>query len=429
MLMRKSKALVVMLTAAMLLVGALGAAASGEIPSGPIKIGFAVPMSGTATSLAPDAGINAQIAVEYINKYEGGILGRPVQAFIYDTKGDPQTTVDVFGKLIENDGVEAVLGCLSSSTGLAIAPRVENRWKVPTLLLEATTMQMFTSAVPNPKYVFRIGPDDVMQSITHVKAVLENKPDLKTIALGAPDYEWGHDVVNSFIKILAQFRPDVEVVYTFFHPFGEASPNFTAYITELMQRKPDVYVGYSWGTDGVAWHNQAKAMGLYGRIPLVFDVFAGTAKGQLAEEGVLAETRAGNAMFPPHELGYPNAKHAPMILERVGALPTYGMGVHMLTGMLYLKAAYEKVYALTGQYPTPEQVATALDGLSIIGPCGITSMINHQSTAPGMAVGKMHQREDGLWVMEDLLIVPDYMRFVPPWMTVDEFIETLGKIQ
>ncbi|NLN16253.1 MAG: ABC transporter substrate-binding protein [Firmicutes bacterium] len=429
MFMRKSKALVVMLTAAMLLVGALGAAASGEIPSGPIKIGFAVPMSGTATSLAPDAGINAQIAVEYINKYEGGILGRPVQAFIYDTKGDPQTTVDVFGKLIENDGVEAVLGCLSSSTGLAIAPRVENRWKIPTLLLEATTMQMFTTAVPNPKYVYRIGPDDVMQSITHVKAVLENKPDLKTIALGAPDYEWGHDVVNSFIKILAQFRPDVEVVYTFFHPFGEASPNFTAYITELMQRKPDVYVGYSWGTDGVAWHNQAKAMGLYGRIPLVFDVFAGTAKGQLAEEGVLAETRAGNAMFPPHELGYPNAKHAPMILERVGALPTYGMGVHMLTGMLYLKAAYEKVYALTGQYPTPEQVATALDGLSIIGPCGITSMINHQSTAPGMAVGKMHQREDGLWVMEDLLIVPDYMRFVPPWMTVDEFIETLGKIQ
>ena len=282
MFMRKSKALVVMLTAAMLLVGALGAAASGEIPSGPIKIGFAVPMSGTATSLAPDAGINAQIAVEYINKYEGGILGRPVQAFIYDTKGDPQTTVDVFGKLIENDGVEAVLGCLSSSTGLAIAPRVENRWKIPTLLLEATTMQMFTTAVPNPKYVYRIGPDDVMQSITHVKAVLENKPDLKTIALGAPDYEWGHDVVNSFIKILAQFRPDVEVVYTFFHPFGEASPNFTAYITELMQRKPDVYVGYSWGTDGVAWHNQAKAMGLYGRIPLVFDVFAGT-EAQLSQ--------------------------------------------------------------------------------------------------------------------------------------------------
>ena len=30
--------------------------------------------------------------------------------------------------------------------------------------------------------------------------------------------------------------------------------------------------------------------------------------------------------------------------------------------------------------------------------------------------------------MEDLLIVPDYMRFVPLWMTVDEFIET-RKIQ
>lgn len=428
MVMRRTRTLVVVLTVVMLLMGAVGGAASGEIPSGPIKIGFAVPMSGTATSLAPDAGINAEIAVEYINKYEGGILGRPVKAYIYDTKGDPQTAVDVFGKLIENDGVEAVLGCLSSGTGLAIAPRVESKWKIPTLLLEATTMQMFTTAVPNPKYVFRIGPDDVMQSITHVKAVLGKKPDLKTIALGAPDYEWGHDVVSSFTKILKQLRPDVEVVYTFFHPFGEASPNFAAYITELMQRKPDVYVGYSWGTDGVAWHNQARAMGLYSRIPLIFDVFSGTAKGQLATEGVLGETRAGNCMFPPHALGYPNSKLAPMILERVGALPTYGMGVHMLTGMLYLKAAYEKAYDLTGQYPTPEILAKTIDGLSIIGPCGITSMINHQSTAPGMAVGKLHQREDGLWIMEDMLIVPDYLRIVPPWMTVDEFIGKLGEI-
>ena len=157
MFMRKSKALVVMLTAAMLLVGALELRPAGDSERSD-QDGFAVPMSGTATSLAPDAGINAQIAVEYINKYEGGILGRPVQAFIYDTKGDPQTTVDVFGKLIENDGVEAVLGCLSSSTGLAIAPRVENRWKIPTLLLEATTMQMFTYRGAKPQVCIQDWP-------------------------------------------------------------------------------------------------------------------------------------------------------------------------------------------------------------------------------------------------------------------------------
>jgi ABC-type branched-subunit amino acid transport system substrate-binding protein len=128
---------------------------------------------------------------------------------------------------------------------------------VPTLLLEATTMAMFTKVIPNPKYVFRIGPDDVMQSIAHVTAILKDKPDVKTIAIGAPDYEWGHDVVTRFQDIMHKFKPDVKFVYTFFHPFGEAGPNFAAYITNIMQQKPDVYVGYSWGSDGVAWHNQA----------------------------------------------------------------------------------------------------------------------------------------------------------------------------
>ena len=102
-----------------------------------------------------------------------------------------------------------------------------------------------------------------MQSIAHVLAVLKEKPDVKTIAIGAPDYEWGHDVVNRFKQIMLKFKPDVKFTYEFFHPFGTAGPNFAPYITHIMQEKPDVYVGYSWGSDGVAWHNQAEAMGLY----------------------------------------------------------------------------------------------------------------------------------------------------------------------
>lgn len=434
MLLKRAKSFIGCLSIAIFLLGtgAIASAADqkekrGKIPTEPIKIGFAVPMSGVAASLSPNAGVNAELAAEYINKYEGGILGRPVKAIIYDTKANAQTTVELFGKLIENDKVEAVLGCLSSSTGMAVAPKVEEQWKIPTLLLEATTMAMFTTVDPKPKYVFRIGPNDVMQSITHVTAILKEKPDVKTIAIGAPDYEWGHDVVKRFQDIMHKFKPDVTFVYTFFHPFGEAGPNFAPYITHIMQQKPDVYVGYSWGSDGVAWHNQAEAMGLYKSIPLVFDVFSGTAKGEMAREGALAETRAGDGTFPPYALGYPDSKFTPMILEKTGVLPTYGMDIHMLTGLLYLKKAYEKAYDLTNQYPSPEMVVKTLDGLSIVGPDGIASMINHESTAPGMAVGKLHE-ENGRWVMRDMIFVPDYLRIVPPWMTVPQFIDSLDKL-
>ena len=431
MLAKSAKSIIMCLVVAGFLMAAISADAvaadqKAKIPTEPIKIGFVVPLSGVAATLSPNAGINAGLAVDYINKYEKGILGRPVKAIIYDEK-NAQNAVEVFGKLVENDKVEAILGLLSSSSGLAVAPQVETKWKIPTLFLESTTMALFTKVIPNPTYVYRIGPDDVMQSMAHVTAVLKEKPNLKTIAIGAPDYEWGHDVVKRFQEIMQKFKPDVKFVYTFFHPFGEAGPNFSAYITNVMQHKPDVYVGYSWGSDGVAWHNQAEAMGLYKRVPLVFDVFSGTAKGEMAREGVLGETRAGNGTFPPYVLGYPNSKLTPMILEKTGVLPTYGMDIHMLTGLLYLKKAYEKVYDLTGQYPTPAMVAKMLDGLSIMGPDGLSSMINHQSSAPGMAVGRLH-KEKNVWVMKDMIFVPDYLRIVPPWMTVEQFINSLDKL-
>ena len=433
MIFRKPGSLIVCVAiATALLLGAMGGPAAaadqkGSIPSDPIKIGFVVPLSGVAATLSPNAGVNAELAAEYMNKYEGGILGRQVKAIIYDEK-NAQTSVELFGKLVESDKAEAILGCLSSSSGLAVAPKVETQWKIPTLLLESTTMALFSQVIPNPRYVYRIGPDDVMQSIAHVTAVLKEKPDLKTVAIGAPDYEWGHDVVKRFQEIMGKFKPDVKFVYTFFHPFGEAGPNFSPYITNIMQQKPDVYVGYSWGSDGVAWHNQAEAMGLYDKVPLVFDVFSGTAKGEMAREGVLAETRAGNGTFPPFALGYPNSKFTPAILEKTGVLPTYGMDIHMLTGLLFLKKAYEKAYDLTGQYPTPEMVAKTLDGLSVIAPDGIAAMINHQCTAPGMAVGRLHKEKDG-WVMKDMILVPDYLRIVPPWMTVEQFIDKLDKLE
>ncbi len=426
---KRARSFIVCFAVAMFLMGAMGAGAADQkakIPTDPIKIGFVVPLSGVAATLSPNAGINAELAAEYINKYEGGILGRPVKPIIYDEK-NAQTAVELFGKLTEDDKVEAILGCLSSSSGLAVAPKVEAQWKIPTLLLESTTMALFTKVIPNPTYVYRIGPDDVMQSIAHVTAVLKDKPDVKTIAIGAPDYEWGHDVVKRFQQIMGKFKPDVKFVYIFHHPFGEAGPNFAAYITNVIQNKPDVYVGYSWGSDGVAWHNQADAMGLYKAVPLVFDVFSGTAKGEMAREGVLAETRAGNGTFPPYALGYPNSKFTPMILEKTGVLPTYGMDIHMLTGLLYLKKAYEKAYDLTGQYPTAEMVAKTLDGLSVVGPDGIASMVKHQSTAPGMAVGRLHKEKD-VWVMKDLILVPDHLRIVPPWMSVEQFIDSLDKL-
>jgi hypothetical protein len=34
----------------------------------------------------------------------------------------------------------------------------------------------------------------------------------------------------------------------------------------------------------------------------------------------------------------------------------------------------------------------------------------------------------GTWVLKDQILTPDYLRVVPPWMTVEQFINALDKL-
>jgi hypothetical protein len=45
-----------------------------------------------------------------------------------------------------------------------------------------------------------------------------------------------------------------------------------------------------------------------------------------------------------------------------------------------------------------------------------------------MAVGRLHKAGSG-WEIKDMILVPDYLRVVPPWMTVDQFINVLDKAE
>ena len=81
---QRAKSFIVCIAMAIFLTGTISAIASaadekekGKIPTEPIKIGFVVPMSGVAASLSPNAGINAELAAEYMNKYEERYIGPP----------------------------------------------------------------------------------------------------------------------------------------------------------------------------------------------------------------------------------------------------------------------------------------------------------------------------------------------------------------
>lgn len=91
---------------------------------GPIVIGLLNALSGTtARGEAPQVAA-ARLAVEEINA-AGGLLGRPVELRVEDSRADPRTAAAAAERLISVERVVALFGCGSASCRQAVRPVVE----------------------------------------------------------------------------------------------------------------------------------------------------------------------------------------------------------------------------------------------------------------------------------------------------------------
>ena len=122
-----------LIAAVMLLVLAL---AGGVFAEDPIKIGYVGALSGD-TALWGQAGLNGlNLTAEMINA-EGGILGREVQIIGLDGKGAADDSVAAYKRLVEQEGVVAVVGTNFSSCNIPIAA-VSDELHVPVIATAAS---------------------------------------------------------------------------------------------------------------------------------------------------------------------------------------------------------------------------------------------------------------------------------------------------
>jgi branched-chain amino acid transport system substrate-binding protein len=94
-----------LLGVAVLLFGLVWAACAAE----PIKVGVVMGLTGPWASIDTPALNGVKLAAEEINK-AGGVLGRPIELKVVDTKADEGETVAAVIRLIENEKVSALIG-------------------------------------------------------------------------------------------------------------------------------------------------------------------------------------------------------------------------------------------------------------------------------------------------------------------------------
>src|SRR3954468_18724607 len=90
----------------------------------PIRIGAFLSVSGPAAVLGDPAQKTLELYVEKVNA-AGGVLGRKVQLYVYDSAGDAEKARAYVKRLIEQDKVDALVGGSTTRDTVAAVPLAE----------------------------------------------------------------------------------------------------------------------------------------------------------------------------------------------------------------------------------------------------------------------------------------------------------------
>ena len=116
--------------------GCGGGGAAGDV--GPLRLGLLVNLSEGAPARAVERLQAFELAVQHVNA-AGGVFGQPVQFVVSDSTLDPEKAVAEARRLVEDEGVHAIVGPTSSANALAVAERVTGPAGIPTVSPSATS--------------------------------------------------------------------------------------------------------------------------------------------------------------------------------------------------------------------------------------------------------------------------------------------------
>ena len=218
---------------------------SGEaFAADPIKIGFAMQLTGPLAGNGKAALLGAQIWADEVNK-AGGLIGRPVELVVYDDQSNPGLVPGIYSKLLDVDKVDLLLSNNTNQTAPAMPTIIQHKRML---------MGMFALAVNEqfkyPGY-FQIQPYGPNGKDALTRGYFENamtmNPKPTTVALVGADAEFSKNALEG-ARAHAK-RLGLTVVYDKVYP--PTTVNFTPVLKALQATSPDLVFVASYPSDTV----------------------------------------------------------------------------------------------------------------------------------------------------------------------------------
>lgn len=211
-----------------------GLIATSAFAQAKLVIGTISALNGPGSEWGRGVDAGARIAATEINERGGLVVGGKtyqIEVKSYDDGYKAAEALSAATRLVEQDNVHFVLGPLGSASALAVKPVFE----------DAGVLALMNSYSPQtlagkPKYVYRVLPTAAEYMNQIILWVKEHHPDLKRVAIIAPNDQTGWDSEKMLSG--AYTKAGFEMVGK--ELFERSAVDFQSIITRMMTTKPDI---------------------------------------------------------------------------------------------------------------------------------------------------------------------------------------------
>ena len=222
----------------------------------PIKLGAILPVSGPMGQVGERIAETGLFAVEQFNE-AGGVLDCPVEYVLRDTQGQSAVGVDAAKSLVDLDGVQALIGAVSSGVSLPILTSVA----VPSKVVQVSccsSSESFTALAEEGKtdgYWFRTYATNRSQSAIGAKLTVDS--GFKKTAVIYVNTDFGVGLANRFEQDIDKLGGSITSMVA----YNESQQSYRAEVTKALEGNPDSLYLVAFPVDGATITREWLALG------------------------------------------------------------------------------------------------------------------------------------------------------------------------
>ena len=314
----------------------LAAASCGDDEGEQLKIAFLADFSGPLAEFGPVIQTGVDLAIKHVNE-AGGVNGQDIVLVTGDTRVDPTQGVEEARRVIDVEGVHAIVGPLSSTVTLAVAESVAGAAGIPVISPSATSPALSSSE--DSGYLFRSTTSDAAQGV--ILAQLAADEGISNVGVIFRDDAYGQGLSDAFI---AAFGGTATAA-------SYSADGQTSYLAELQQAAGgggDVLVAIGFPDEALVFIRESIENDIFSRF-----LFVDGTKSQELIDGIGAEYLNGSKGTAPG--GGPQTPSAEA--WNAGYIAEYGE----LPTLPFVREAYDATIAIA----LAAEAAGSTDGAEI----------------------------------------------------------------